>query len=341
MAASADVIEMRAAIKQVLAEFEYSFSKRLAKSGTGGFSRRKRCFWQRSCTDMLFTWWACLDALLSRHTLRWSDWLIWPVNHQHRQMVYPISNQYFRPLPKALQRNNSRWKCWANANHSIWRSQVRENEELLEKKQKTRDHIQSFSCRTSHYARRGAPGRKFLPGDLSFSQMHRMFLEQNHRQASYSLYYSIFIYDFNLAFGHPAKDICSTCVKHRIAINNPDSSPEEKRDKIILHTLHPGETQGASHQGETHPGVRRESGPTGERQGQTDGHQDKHWEQDVQHGSALPYPPPPRLPHRWQIPEGGYLQNGKESFPAGTDETGCRVWCSLSRVGMRGRIQNG
>ncbi|KAK0154986.1 hypothetical protein N1851_002689 [Merluccius polli] len=110
----------------------------------------------------------------------------------------------------------------------------RENEELLEKRLET----------TSNHSVAGlvtmpdAPGRKFLPGDLSVSQMHRMFLEQNHRQASYSLYYSIFIYDFNLAFGHPAKDICSTCVKHRIAINNPDSSPEEKRDKIILHTLH-------------------------------------------------------------------------------------------------------
>ena len=77
---------------------------------------------------MLFTWWACLDALLARHALRWSDWLIWPVNHQHRQMVYPISNQYFRPLPKALQRNDSRWKCWANANQSTWRSQVIEQQ---------------------------------------------------------------------------------------------------------------------------------------------------------------------------------------------------------------------
>ena len=67
---------------------------------------------------------ACLDALLSRHTLRWSDWLIWPINHQHRQMVYPISKQYFRPLPKTLQRSDSRWTCWANANHSIWRSQA-------------------------------------------------------------------------------------------------------------------------------------------------------------------------------------------------------------------------
>ncbi|KAK0151969.1 hypothetical protein N1851_006668 [Merluccius polli] len=48
----------------------------------------------------------------------------------------------------------------------------------------------------------------------------------------------IFIYDFNLAFGHPAKDICLTCVKHKIAINNPDSSAEEKRDKMIFYTLH-------------------------------------------------------------------------------------------------------
>ena len=91
-------------------------------------------------------------------------------------------------------------------------------------KQVIGDHIQSFSCRASLYARRGAPGRKFL--------------EQNHRQVSYSLYYSIFMYDFNLAFGQPAKDVCSTCVKHRIAINNPDSSPEEKRDKLLMYTLH-------------------------------------------------------------------------------------------------------
>ena len=126
MAVSADVIEMRAAIEQVWAELESIPSlKDEQKAALEAFKRKfalhKR---QWSCTDM-FTWWACLNALLSRrHMLRWSDWLIWPVNHQHRQMVYPISNQYFRALPKTLQRNDSRWKCWAYANHSIWRSQV-------------------------------------------------------------------------------------------------------------------------------------------------------------------------------------------------------------------------
>ncbi|XP_052427306.1 uncharacterized protein LOC127969418 [Carassius gibelio] len=114
----------------------------------------------------------------------------------------------------------------------------REIEAQTAKKDIVRKHIQSFNCRASHYARRGAPGRKFLPSDLSVAKMHQMFLEQNHQQVSYSLYWSIFVYDFNLAFGHPAKDVCSSCVKFRIAINDPDLTAEEKRNKILLYTLH-------------------------------------------------------------------------------------------------------
>ena len=30
----------------------------------------------------------------------------------------------------------------------------------------------SFMCRASHYARRGSPGRKYLPSDLSVARMH-------------------------------------------------------------------------------------------------------------------------------------------------------------------------
>ncbi|CAL8397670.1 unnamed protein product [Boreogadus saida] len=50
------------------------------------------------------------------------------------------------------------------------------------------EHIQSFTCRASHYGRRGAPGHKYLPSD----QMHKLFEAQNHAQTSYSLYYSVF-----------------------------------------------------------------------------------------------------------------------------------------------------
>ena len=56
------------------------------------------------------------------------------------------------------------------------------------------------------YARRGAPGRKYLPSDLSIARMYRLFEEQTHDEVSLSLYYSVFRSQFNLGFGHPAAD---------------------------------------------------------------------------------------------------------------------------------------
>ena len=55
------------------------------------------------------------------------------------------------------------------------------------------DHIKTFTCRASHYGRRGAPGCKYLQSDLSVAKMHWLFLEQNHAQVSYSLYNSVFL----------------------------------------------------------------------------------------------------------------------------------------------------
>ncbi|XP_030609211.1 uncharacterized protein LOC115796879 [Archocentrus centrarchus] len=114
----------------------------------------------------------------------------------------------------------------------------RESGAMAAKKEKVRLHIQSFACRASHYIRRGDPGRKFLPSDLNVAVMHRMFLEQNHEQLSYALYRSIFVHDFNLAFGHPAKDVCSSCVKYRVAVKDTELSAEEKRNKILQYTVH-------------------------------------------------------------------------------------------------------
>ncbi|XP_030609214.1 uncharacterized protein LOC115796882 [Archocentrus centrarchus] len=118
------------------------------------------------------------------------------------------------------------------------RGGFRESGALAAKKEKIRLHIQSFACRASHYARHGNLGKKFLPSDLSVAVMHRMFLEQNHEQVSYALYRSIFVHDFNLAFGHPAEDVCSSCAKYRVAVKDTELSAEEKRNKILQYTVH-------------------------------------------------------------------------------------------------------
>ncbi|XP_061746904.1 uncharacterized protein LOC133545391 isoform X2 [Nerophis ophidion] len=118
------------------------------------------------------------------------------------------------------------------------RGGARTMEQKLEKKRAIQDHIQTFTCRASHYARRGAPGRKYLPSDLSVKKMHQLFLDQNHQQCSYALYYSVFCYDFNLWFGHPAKDVCSECVKLKLRLKDPELTETEKREELIEFLLH-------------------------------------------------------------------------------------------------------
>ena len=114
----------------------------------------------------------------------------------------------------------------------------RQNAEREQKKTAVRNHITSFTCRASHYAHRGEKNRKYLPSDLNITKMKHLFDEQNHLQISYSLYYSVFQYDFNLGFVHPATDICSTCVHHRFRMKDPDSTDEEKRQDVMHLMLH-------------------------------------------------------------------------------------------------------
>lgn len=46
----------------------------------------------------------------------------------------------------------------------------------------------------------------YLPVALNVKKMHELFRSQNEEHISYALYYGVFMYDFNLGFGHPSKD---------------------------------------------------------------------------------------------------------------------------------------
>ncbi|KAK0140926.1 Bifunctional epoxide hydrolase 2 [Merluccius polli] len=84
------------------------------------------------------------------------------------------------------------------------RGGARHSEEHNRRRQLIVEHIQSFTCRASHYGRRGAPGRKYLPSDLNVLKMHELFEAQSHAQTSYSLYYSVFSKDFQSWFWSPS-----------------------------------------------------------------------------------------------------------------------------------------
>ena len=73
------------------------------------------------------------------------------------------------------------------------------------------DHIKSFKVETSHYGLSESK-RLYLPAELNVTKMHRLFLEKfSNTKCSLSSYRKAFLTKFNLSFGHPRKDTCSTC----------------------------------------------------------------------------------------------------------------------------------
>ena len=122
--------------------------------------------------------------------------------------------------------------------------------------QKVREHILSFPARQSHYSRHDNRGRLYLSPDLSIARMHQMFLAEhdptyvacmerrrealiNHQPAdseeikpivSEHYYHDVFVTEFNIHFGFPRSDTCSTCDSLRVRID----ATENEEDKAKL-----------------------------------------------------------------------------------------------------------
>lgn len=103
-------------------------------------------------------------------------------------------------------------------------------------KKLVREHIETFPTRHSHYSRKDNIERVYLPSDLSIARLYRDFLEkhdpdyltleeENRKRVvahepveilrkpliSEHMYHDIFVTEYNIHFGYPRTDTCSTC----------------------------------------------------------------------------------------------------------------------------------
>lgn len=85
-------------------------------------------------------------------------------------------------------------------------------------KKYVKEHIASFPAEESHYSRANNPNKKYLSPLLSVVKMHKLYLDKcKLDQVSEtffikeSMYRFVFDNEFNLSFGHPKSDTCSTC----------------------------------------------------------------------------------------------------------------------------------
>ena len=78
-------------------------------------------------------------------------------------------------------------------------------------KEPVRKHIGSIKGRKSHYNTEEKQ-RIYLSSELNVTKLYYMFKEKNPDvKSSYESYRTTFNTEFNIAFGYPQTDICSTC----------------------------------------------------------------------------------------------------------------------------------
>lgn len=78
-------------------------------------------------------------------------------------------------------------------------------------KQKVMEFIKSLKGRKSHYSLADS-NKIYLPENLNIVKLHKMYSETNvDNKISYESFREIFESNFNISFGYPRKDTCSTC----------------------------------------------------------------------------------------------------------------------------------
>ncbi|KAL1488990.1 hypothetical protein ABEB36_014769 [Hypothenemus hampei] len=94
------------------------------------------------------------------------------------------------------------------------------NKHSAETKSAVISFIQSLKGRKSHYSLKDS-AKIYLPEELNIAKIHAMYNEKySNNQVSYDVFRETFNTKFNIAFGYPRKDTCSTCDTHKVKENN-------------------------------------------------------------------------------------------------------------------------
>ena len=111
------------------------------------------------------------------------------------------------------------------------------------KRQAVIQFIQKFHGRESHYSR-NKNKRLYLSSELSIQKMWKMYnLEvSNESKVSISFFRNIFVRNFNLSFGSPRTDVCSTCLRltESMKTENDQTKRQQLRTEKRIHKLRSG-----------------------------------------------------------------------------------------------------
>nr|CAH7713349.1 unnamed protein product [Callosobruchus chinensis] len=107
------------------------------------------------------------------------------------------------------------------------------------KRLRIKQFVESLTCVESHY-RRNHTTRLYLPCDLNFTKLHKIFCNKNQDVAVKLCFFRNYVNkNYNLAFGTPLTDACSTClqVKEKLKQAKSDGEKVNIMTQQRIHTL--------------------------------------------------------------------------------------------------------
>lgn len=117
----------------------------------------------------------------------------------------------------------------------------RATQEDIDITQQVKEHIIKYKCRESHYSR-GKLCRSYLPPTLNINIMWENFCKDQRQKGkdtcSVSKFKTVFYKQFNLGFGNPHSDTCSTCKELELKLKATKSEEQRQayRTQLRLHS---------------------------------------------------------------------------------------------------------
>lgn len=98
-------------------------------------------------------------------------------------------------------------------------------------------YIEKLNCVEGHYCR-GKSNRKYLPSELTIKKLWKMYLsEERNVPVKESYFRKIFNCNYNLGFGTPRTDVCSTCLSLNERIKH-ETNDKTKNNLLIDLRVH-------------------------------------------------------------------------------------------------------
>ncbi|VEN40468.1 unnamed protein product [Callosobruchus maculatus] len=107
------------------------------------------------------------------------------------------------------------------------------------KKEAMSEYIESLKSVESHYCRSAVSTRTYLPCDLNIKRLAKMYNDsvEEHLQAKESFFRFYFNTNYNIGFGTPKTDVCSTCIRFKEELKE-EKDVGKHNDLIIKQRVH-------------------------------------------------------------------------------------------------------